>query len=289
MVALLFVIGWLLSMCSAVCYKQFSVISSGYRRITSGFVALWTGCAGLLFGVVQLCTVGAFVRSETIVTGVFAGFFFVLAAHLYIKALEIGPFIWTVLLMNLSNFLPVLTSAVILKERASPLQMAGVALMLAVVGLAAWGRTSQNHSFSAKWLIVATFMTVTNGGIGSVMKVQRFLVPEGEATAYLSVMFLSCALFSLVAYLFTRDKKEVFPLRRSFLPAVGLIGSIGFATYLQMALTARVSAVVQYPVNTAGGIVFSAVAALFLYKEKMTVKLFVSVFMVVGGVFLLSV
>jgi len=288
MVILLFFGIFSTGLLSALCYKRFSTISLSYKQIAPAFVSFWTGLLGLVLAAVGLFTGSFSAGRTTLLLGCLAGAFFALAAYLYIKALATGPFIWTTLLMNMSSFVPVVVSLLFLGEVMSLLQFFGILLIVTVVILMVFGKKGEGKAFSLRWLVTAIFMTLSNGGIGSVLRVQHHVSADMQTLPYLSTLFLSASAISFVLYLFVREKGEKVPWKVCVPPAFGLVLAIGLVNLFQVLIMEYVDAVVQFPVATGGGILFSSLAGILLYKEKLTIQFLVSLVLVFVGVVLLT-
>ena len=279
----------LTSQIASVSYKTFSVVSSGYKRITPIFMAFWMCIVSVLTGAAAAVMNGGFRPSAaTMLIAPVGGLCFVAAAVLYIRTLATGPFVWSVLIMNLSGFVPVLYSLLFLGESVSWMQTAGVLVILSILFVMSIGLRGDDRPFTPRWLALAVVMMLCNGGIVCTMKTQHYAMDGAQALEYLALMYLWTAVFSFLYHLISRDKNEKPPYRAFLPPAAGLVCAIGFGNVLSMTLMTRVPAAVQFPVSTGCGIILTTIVSMTLYRERPGWRLYLSVALLILGVTLLS-
>ncbi|MCL2740836.1 MAG: hypothetical protein FWE70_01840 [Oscillospiraceae bacterium] len=184
-------------------YKEFGVRSGGGAASAPAFMALWTGVLAAALTAVSLASGlglppggGPAPRGATVAVAACGGLAFALAGVLYIHILTIGPFTWSALMMQLSSFVTVIYSVLVLGEAASVPQAAGmaaIAAMIVVMGLKGKGA---GPPFSSRWLALATLMLLANGGIFSAQKTYHHMA-GGEATlGFLTLQFAFTSAFA---------------------------------------------------------------------------------------------
>ena len=253
-------------------------------------MGFWTGILGLLLMTVAILITGGFQPSTTtLIAGVIGGLCFASAGILSIYVLSTGPFIWSVLTMNLSSFLPVLFSIMFLGESISITQIVGVILILSILLIMSLGLKGDNKPFTAKWMIVATVAMFTNGAILCSQKAQSTFMAGAETIEMLAVLFLSGSVFAWLYCIKALKGKEIPPLKQYLPPAFGLIFALGIGNVLGMTLMGRISAAIQFPVLVGGGIVIASTLGVVLYKEKPGPRLYISIALLIAGVTLLGI
>ena len=297
MIIILMLIGLLISnQFIGIFYKSFSTLSAGNKKAAPVFMAVWTGMLGIVLFITDLITNRVFIPSAVTWSAAIAGgLSFVLAGLLYIKILSIGPFIWSVLMMNLSNFVPVVFSLIFLKETISPPQIAGVTIILSILFIMSVRHKTGDRPFTAKWMAMALITMFANGGILSTQKAQSYYMGGTQTLEYLALLFLFTSLFAisyhLLTLMFTSNKKaprEQLKICPFLLLAFRMAAAIGVTNMLGMTLMRYITAAVQFPVIIGVGTILSAFIGVKLYKEKHGRRLYISVVMLVIGAILLG-
>lgn len=277
-----------------IVYKSFGTLSGDNTRALPVFMAVWAGGLGAVFFCIAAISGGAFdISAVTFVTAVVAGFCFAVGGITYIRALNTGSFIWSTLMMNLSNFIPVVFSLAFLGESISTPQIAGVFVIISILFVMSLKTKTGDRPFSPQWMVWAIIMMLGNGGIISAQKTQAHFMNGTQTVEFLALMFLFTSLFALLCLAAARLFSGKIQAKR--VPALSLLklaatmaATIGTANLLNMILMRHITAAVQFPIGVGGGIVLSAIVGVRLYKEKPTWRLYLSICMLIVGVILLS-
>ena len=288
-VVFLFIGALLCSQFAGIGYKTFSNVSKGYKRITPVFLACWSGFLGVMMAVAATIANRGFHPSKvTVIFALFGGLLFAVASILYVHMMATGPFIWSVMVLNLSNFIPVLYSLAFLGETINPPQIVGIALILSILLVMSIGMRGEGNPITSRWMALATVTMIANGSIVCAQKTQIKLLGGTEALPYITLMFLFASAFAMVYHLLTRDRSERPPYRAFLAPGFCLAGSIGLTNVFFMALMRRVPASIQFPIFTGCGIVLSAIISFALYKERPGWRLYISTALLLAGAILLG-
>jgi drug/metabolite transporter (DMT)-like permease len=250
--------------------------------IGAGVAAAATAAAGVAGGA------GLRLSAATLIAAPIGGLSFAIAGVLSIKVMSTGPFVWTVLTMNLSNFLPVLFALIFLGESISAPQTAGVLLILSILFFMNIGLKGDDRPFTPKWMALAIISMLANGAILCTQKAQSHFSGGGETLSFLSMMFLCGSLFAFIYYMLIKTRGEKIPFRAIMPPAFGLVGGIGIGNVISMSLMRRVSAAIQFPIIVGGGVVLSAILSVVLYKERSGWRLYLNAALLIAGVILLG-
>jgi len=274
-----------------VVYKSFGTLSGDNTRALPVFMGAWAGGLGIVFICVAVIR-GFDMSAVTFVAAVVAGMCFAFAGILYIRMLSIGSFIWSALMMNLSNFIPVVFSLVFLGESITTAQIAGVFVIMSILFVMSIRTKTGDKPFTAQWMILAIFMMLGNGGIMSAQKAQAHFSGGTQTIEFLALMFLFTSFFAfmwlVVSGLFNKTVQTRVPVRPLLKLAVVMATMIGVANIINMTLMRYITAAVQFPISVGGGVVLSAIVGVKLYREKPTWRLYLSILMLVGGVVLLG-
>ena len=276
----------------AIIYKSFSAISGDSSKDAPVFMSLWTGMIGTVMVTVALLLNQSFAPSTvTWVAALAGGLCFAVAGILFIHVLSIGPFIWSNLMMNLSNFIPVIFSLIFLGETISTPQIVGVLVISSILFVMSVKSKGGDRPFTVKWMLLALIMMAGNGGILCAQKTQTNFMEGAQIIEFLALLFLFTSLFSLAYHLLARlkaPKLEKVRLRPFVYLAMAMAAMIGTSNLLGMTLMQYVTAAVQFPIIVGGGIVLASIIGVKLYHEKPNWRLYLSATMLVTGVVLLG-
>ena len=270
-----------------ILYKTFSDSPIRDNKTAPIFMSVWTGLLGLVSIIASVVANCTFTFSTiTWLTAVPSGVFFAVAGLMYISALSRGSFIWSVFLMNLSNFIPIVFSLAFLGEPINLPQIIGVLMILSILFVMSIGLQYKNNLFSARWMMFAMTAMLSNGSVLSLQKTHAHFA-RGYELEFLTVLFLSASVTALTYHMFV-IKKVIMPMR-SLLPiSFGMVATIGAINFLSMLLMRHVTAAVQFPIIVGGGTIITAVIGVVLYKENPSSRLYISAFLLVAGVILLG-
>lgn len=217
------------------------------------------------------------ISAFTLLSGIGTGCAFSLAAWCYVRALQNGSYVISVVLFNYASFLAIVYSALFLGERISHLRILGIiVLMFLIYLLTAKTNVQQSHEKYAKrshlkWAVYILLVLLLNSIVRFLLRYQGVMRPD-EGGGMLAVYFTVAALLSLVFLLLERQRFAA-PLRpeiKRFLPlAVAMAICIGIGTSGQIAIPQYgLSASVQYPVLCCGTIAFGVLAGRVLFHER---------------------
>lgn len=258
-----------------------------------------------VIGAVLYLFIGGF-RVQFSVVSVFWAVLFALVMIPYymigIKVLSLGSLaIYSMFMMLGGMLVPFFYGVWFLRESVSVAQVIGTVLLTGFIILQAIsqsdsdatnkGRQSKRTKIIFFVLCLAIFFI--NGLTGVIAKAHQ--ISEG-AVDEVSFIVISCALtaiFSLIllSLEFFRDCKEkrrqiTMTLKIKPVCIMALIGATAYTgNFLHLLAASAVPASVQFPLVSGGVIVLSAFVSFFAFKEKMSVKEWISI----GGAFLSTV
>ena len=274
---------------ATLAYKKFSLVSDENQRGAPVFIAFWTGMLGLILAAAVLIITGEYRLSPvTAVAGIIGGLCFAAAGILYVHIMATGPFIWSVIMMNVSKFIPVLYAALALGEAITLAQVVGVLLIMSILSVMNIGQQGDSRPFTMRWMVLATACMVINGAMFSAQKAQSHHMAGEELLQMLSLLFLSSAASAGIYSFLTLKRGEWPPVNTLLPPALGLVGCVGIGNVLTMALMPRIPAAIQFPITVGCGIVLSAVLGVLLYQERPGPRLYLSIALLTVGAVLLG-
>lgn len=258
-----------------------------------------------VIGTVLYLFIGGF-RVEFSAISVFWAVLFALVMIPYymigIKVLSLGSLAVYGMFMMLGGMLvPFFYGVWFLKESVSVAQILGTVLLTGFIVLQAISQSDSQDQNKEKqssktkiiFFVLCLIIFFLNGLTGVIAKAHQ--ISKG-AVDEVSFTVISCALtatFSLVllAFAFLRDRREksrqvMMTLKIKPLWIMALIGAATYTgNFLHLIAANDVPASVQFPLVSGGVIVLSALISYFVFKEKLTVKEWISI----GGAFVATV
>lgn len=177
--------------------------------------------------------------------------------------------VYSVFLMSGGMLLPYIFGILFLHETVSVFRILGVVLILAAVVLS----NLSKKALEPKQLALCIAVFLLNGFVSILSKLHQIntVFQPVDSTAF--VVYSSGARFimSFCTLLFLPQKLSVSFTRKHTLWLVIGAAVIGCVSYiLQLVGAQHLPATVMYPMVTGGSIVFSAVAGLVFFKEKLS-------------------
>lgn len=260
--------------------------------LSGGFVFNAVGC--LTAAVVLLCWGGFGMSSVfTIVLGVAFGAVTTLQGITNIAALQVGPMSYTSVIISFSTLISALSGVMFFDESLGWTQIVGIVLMLASFLLAAKNDGDEKKA-NFKWLFLCLIAFVATGGIGIMQKVHQNSVYKDELNAFLIVAFVSSALLCAIfaAWMEQRegrfaDKKEKNNKKQNwFLLGIMISSGACVATNnkFNLYLSGLMDSAVFFPIVNGGGLVLTTLAAVLLFKEKLSTKQWIGVVLGIASV-----
>ena len=261
--------------------------------LSGGFVFNAVAC--LTAAVILLCW-GGFGASSvfTIVLGVAFGAVTALQGITNIAALQVGPMSYTSVIISFSTLLSALSGVMFFDESLGWAQIVGMVLMLASFVLAAKS-DGDEKKVNLKWLFLCLIAFVATGGIGVMQKVHQSSEYRDELNAFLIIAFVSSAvLCAFFAALMKRresrfaDEKEKKNGKRQVWLLLGIMIASGACVAVNnkfnLYLSGVMDSAVFFPIVNGGGLVLTTLAAVLLFKEKLSTKQWIGVVLGIASV-----
>lgn len=219
-----------------------------------------------------------------------------------IKVLSLGSLaIYSMFMMLGGMLVPFFYGVWFLKESVSVAQILGIVLLTGFIILQAVSQSDPNTKNGGKqstktkiiFFVLCLAIFLLNGLTGVIAKAHQI---SEVAVDEISFTVISCALTAMIslillAFEFLRNRKEksrqvMTTLKMRPMWIMALIGAATYTgNYLHLLAANDVPASVQFPLVSGGVIVLSALISFFAFKEKLTVKEWISI----GGAFVSTV
>lgn len=243
---------------------------------------------GIITAVVFFC-INGFKLEFTVYSFVMAGLMSALVMSYNIigfRLLKSGTMaMYTLFLMTGGMVLPYIWGLLFLNEDFSLLRTVGLIVILAGVVLSNFSGERVN----IKQIVMCVAVFVLNGFVSIVSKMHQSQTTFDSVNAAEFIILGGIFKFLLAGILFLvfKNKDSLESGDNSLKKAVIIITSsafIGGVSYMLQLLGAKtLPATVLYPFITGGSIVFSSLAGVILFKEKLSAKLIISVILCFAG------
>ena len=262
--------------------------------LSGGFVFNAVAC--LTAAVILLCW-GGFGASSvfTIVLGVAFGAVTTLQGITNIAALQVGPMSYTSVIISFSTLISALSGVMFFDESLGWAQIVGMVLMLASFVLAAKSDVDEKKA-NLKWLFLCLIAFVATGGIGVMQKVHQSSEYRDELNAFLIIAFVSsavlCVFFAALMKRresrFADEKEKEKNGKRQIWLLLGIMIASGACVAVNnkfnLYLSGVMDSAVFFPIVNGGGLVLTTLAAVLLFKEKLSTKQWIGVVLGIASV-----
>lgn len=198
-------------------------------------------------------------------------------ANLY--ALRIGPMSYTTVIISFSTIMSALSGVMFFKESIALIQIVGIVLMLLSFVFAVDTKSESEKKANLRWLAICMLAFFAVGFIGIMQKIHQSSPHKNELNAFLVVAFVTSAIVSLLISLplmkKEKDCSEKISRKASaiFIAAI-LVGGIGTALNkkLNLYLSGVMDSAVFFPIVNGGSLILTTLAALVIFRERLTIK-----------------
>ena len=184
--------------------------------------------------------------------------------------------VYTLFLMTGGMVLPYVWGLLFLNEQLSLSTLIGLILLIGSVVICNLNTDKSN----AKQLLLCIIVFVLNGLVSIVSKMHQVEASYITVSANQFVMLTGIfkAVISLVASIFIKEKASLKQVcnKNTIVLIVGSAFVGGLSYMLQLIGAKDLPATILYPFITGGSMVFSSLAGVLVFKEKLSVKLIIS-------------
>lgn len=241
---------------------------------------LYNAVCSIAAAIVLFCWGGlGDISAYSILLGICFGLLTMLSAVANLYALRIGPMSYTTVIISFSTIISALSGVMFFGESIAWVQIVGIALMLASFVFAVDTKSESEKKANLRWLATCMLAFFSCGFIGIMQKIHQSSAHKNELNAFLVVAFLTSAIISFVISLPLMKKEEVASKdisKKSTAILVGtmLVGGIGTAlnNKLNLYLSGVMDSAIFFPIVNGGGLILTTLAALIIFRERLTVK-----------------
>lgn len=257
-----------------------SVSRKYYSQKTTGSAAgiFWLSSISSVTSALVLAIMGGFRQASafTWLLGSAFGIVTMLQTIFQMRALETGPMSYTMVMVYCSTVVSAISGALFWDERIGVAHVIGIVLMLISFVLAVKKQPGEK-SVSLRWLLLSLGAFAATGGIGVMQKLHQSTPHKGELNEFLVIAFGISALISVIYLAFLAGKKQLQPAQQPkklqwILLAVMIAGGASGALNNQwnLYLSGVMDSAVFFPLVNGGGLVLTTLAAVVIFKEKLS-------------------
>lgn len=234
------------------------------------------------FSIFLLTALGKSVSAFTVALGLAFGTVIVLHSVCSISALARGPMHVTVLIMMSALIIPSLYDSVVTKTVPTVGKIAAILVLFVFIFLSVGKSDGTKARGGWYFFVVCTFLL--EASIGILQKIHQSSAHKAETSAFLACAFFCSLLFALVMSVLTKkdaDGEAGAPLR-SVLLLAAVCGVCEFLNHdLNLKLSGMIPSEIFFPLANGGMLFLNTLAALVIFKEKLTRAQLVGV---IGGI-----
>lgn len=201
-----------------------------------------------------------------------------------VAALCYGPISYTSVIISFSTLLSALSGAVLFGESISGTQIIGIVLMLISFAVAP-GEQSDTQKRNKKWLGLCIIAFLATGFIGIIQKIHQSTIYKDELDEMLIISFAVSSIICMCLTVFQKRKKRdnsgvyrnLIKQKKFILIVVGYGVCIAVNNKFNLYLSGVIDSAVFFPLVNGGGLVLSTVAAILLFREKLSKKQWIGV------------
>lgn len=273
---------WVLLSVSLVITLTYSVLRNYFSKITVKTAAdyyIFNAATSLISAAVLLALSGGFRAPSvfTLLLGTAFGVATALAAIFNLQAFGVGPMSYTTVILTASMIIPAISGRIFWNEEVGVFRYVGVFLMLVSITLSVNKKNGDKKS-SFKWLALCLLGFLFNGVIGVMQKIHQSSEHSGELGEFLVIAFVVASAFSCGVYLWYKTVKKV-EKSISFSPRFGTVWiaavsgvCIALANQINLYLSGKMDSMIFFPIVNGGGLALATLAAVVLFRERLTAK-----------------
>lgn len=274
-------------LCSIIvgCAAQ-NVFKKNYTVKTSGGIYWFSALSSLVALLFFAVSGGIAVQAEVLPYSLGFGIAYAAATVFAVLSLATGPLALTALINSFSLLLPMLYGLIFLQEDIRYGFVPGILLL--ALSLFLVNRKNESAPITPRWVVYVILSFLGNGLCSVVQKMQQVRFEGAYKNEFMFAALAVCVAVFLTLALVKERKtwKTSFRYGWFWAPANGFANAT--VNLFVMLLSGKMSASVMFPLISAGGIVLSAVLAVFLYKEKISRPQLVGVLCGIAAVVLLN-
>jgi len=208
----------------------------------------------------------------TLLFGLAFGLVTIIQSTCNLMALKRGPMHITLLITTSSLVIPSLSGAILNGERLSVGKLIAILVLLVFIYLSV--DRSDKSTFKPGWLLFTLITFTMQAAVGIMQKTHQSSPYAAETAGFLAAAFFCSVIFAAAMTIVTKSAKSDAPAAKPGRALIPVAVVCGLCTYLQNDLNLKLSGLIPsqifFPVVNGGVLFLNALAALLLFREKLT-------------------
>lgn len=216
------------------------------------------------------------------------GFLTVIFQLTYTIALANGSVSLTVMLVNFSMIIPVTISYVVYGEKLTISKIIAILIIITVFVLTTDLKNVQGGKKAYVYAIVAMF---ANGALAVVQKIFGASSFAKYSSAYVSCSYICASFVAFLIYFITKkiSGTKTFKVnKKTVLYVLGVGAALAIFQRVNIHAIANIDGVFLFPVYSGGSIILSSLSGIFLFGDRLTNKLKLSLAMGIIAIILMN-
>lgn len=200
------------------------------------------------------------------------------AQYFGLLSMSLGPMSYSVLFTYLSMLIPTIFGVIYFNNIPSALHIIGLVLMVVTFFMSC--ELKGETRVSIKWIFAAFASFLGWGFVGACQQLHQSSQYAYELKGFLLWTFIFSAILFCVLFLFTKNKENEKPQKLGIMPVILMIFTgvaIGSINEINLYLSGVMNPVIFFPVVNGGVILLSGIAAILIFKEKLSVKQWIGI------------
>ena len=214
------------------------------------------------------------ISSYSMIMAVIFGAVTVAAQYFGLLSMGLGPMSYSVLFTYLSMLIPTVFGVVYYGATTSVLQIIGIVLMLVTFVLSC--ELKGDTKVSIKWLLAAFGSFLGWGLVGVCQQLHQNSQYANELTGFLLWTFIFSTVFFAILTAFSKKDKGKSDEGKLKVSAIVLMlftgAAIGAINEINLYLSGAMNPIIFFPIVNGGVILLSGIAAIAVFREKLSVK-----------------
>lgn len=185
-------------------------------------------------------------------------------------AIKEGSLSLSSLIISYSLLVPSAYGLIFQNEKFTLFLLIGLSLLIISLFLINFEKKMEKPQITFKWLIYIVLAFLGNGFCSTVQRIQQ-IECEGKFKNEFMVVALLISFLVFMVLTILYDRKDLLVnVKKGFISCFICGISNGVVNLFVIILSLSMAASVMFPIISAGGIIFSAITAIFLFKEKLS-------------------
>lgn len=191
------------------------------------------------------------------------------AQYCYTMAMKKGDIGICSIVYSLGFIFPTLSGNLFWNEKLTILNIIGILMVIPTVIISGIPTTKKQKTNNT-YIIPLIIAMLSSGGLGIVQKAQQNSPYPDQRNSFVILAFALASVISFLISLFAKSKPQ--KIGKKFIFGSGIGVAFGICNLLNTILAGKLDSAIFFPVLNIGTIIFSTIAGMIFYKEKISRK-----------------